>query len=262
MLRRCFVLLLAILLPLAVSADVILNSVQVTSASMPKEVGGGPYSWTFVGKANGATDGPGTSISTTSGTINVAIGDLIIAAVQWEDDSTAEITTGEFDDNNNQNDLTKDSEIHNSGNFMNMHLWTGVAGTANATASFTATIDTSVSYKKIVVFVYRPSGGTPAKDITGTPAAADDSNASQTSTTGSFSTASSTDVVCAFAGFYTSGSWSNQTINSVTADRTESPSGISGWCRENVTALSSVTASSLYSQTRYWVATAIAFKAE
>lgn len=257
------IILLVVMFVSQASAQAVISNAEISNAVFNAvSGGGGPYSWTFVGKANGSVDGSGTTISTTSATINIAVGDLIIAAVQWEDDSTAEITTGEFDDNNNQNELTKDSEIHNSGNFLNMHLWTGVATVANATASFTATIDTSVQFKKIVVFVYRPSGGTPVKDITGTPSAADDSNASQTALTGSFSTASSTDVVCAFAGFYTSGSWSNQTINSVTADRSESPNGISGWCRENVTALSSVTASSLYSQTRYWVATAIAFKAE
>lgn len=233
----------------------IANSVLGVSA-------GGPYSFTYVGSANGSDDASYTTVGTTSGTISVQSGDLIIAAVQWEDNATAEITTGSFDDNNNNNDLTKDSEVHNVSNYINMHIWTGVANTTNATASFDLTIDASVAFKKMVVIVYRPAGGTVTKDITGSPAAVDETNTSTRALTGTFSTASSSDVVCAFAGFYTTGTWSGHLINSVSPDRTQTPNGITGWCRDSVSALTNVTAQVDYSVARYWVTTAIAFKAQ
>lgn len=220
--------------------------------------GGGGGSFTFVGKANGADPDTDTTFSTTSGTISVLAGDLIIAAVQWEDNDTAELSS--IDDNNNNNALAKDSEVHNSGAQMNMHLWYGIADTTNATASFDFVVGTSVPFKKAVVFVYRPSGGTVAKDITGTPAAADDTNASSSVVTGTFSTTGSSDVVCAFAGFYTASTWSNEEINNVAADRIEDPEGIAGWCDDSSAALSSVTATADYGAARYWVATAIAFE--
>lgn len=222
--------------------------------------GGGTNTFTFVGTASGSDDASDTTVATTSGTISVQAGDLIIAAVQWEDNSTAEITTGGLDDNNGNNDLTKDTEVHNAGQEMNLHLWWGVANTTNATASFDAVIDTSVPFKKMVVVVYRPSGGTITKDISGTPSAVDDTNTSNVATTGTFSTTGTDNVVCAFAGFYTSGSWSVQQINGGTADHTVSPNGISGWCVDASAALSSVTASSTYTANRYWAATAISFK--
>lgn len=256
-----FRVLLFLLVASCASAQVVIGNAVIGSAGISNPTAGGPYSFTFVGSANGADDVSDTTVGTSSGTINIQSGDLIIAAVQWEDDSTAEITTGSFDDNNNNNDLTKDSEIHNTGSFMNMHIWWGIANTTNATASFDLVVDTAVPYKKMVVMVYRPSGGSVTKDITGTPAVADDTNASQTVVTGSFSTTGANNIVCAFAGFYTSGTWSSTNINSVAADRTQVPNGIAGWCRDNVSALSSVTASAFYSSVRYWVATAISFKA-
>lgn len=252
-------LLLILLVPLLCGWPVV-TTIGSRGGGVTAGGGGGTNTFTFVGSANGADDASDTTVGTTSGTISVQTGDLIIAAVQWEDNSTAEITTGSFDDNNNNNDLTKDSEIHNSGSEMNMHIWWGVANTTNATASFDLVVDTAVPYKKMVVVVYRPSGGTITKDISGTPAIANDTNASNSVVTGTFSTTGTDNVVCAFAGFYTSGTWSNQQINGGAADHTDSPNGISGWCVDASAALSSVTATATYSSIRYWVATAISFK--
>lgn len=220
--------------------------------------GGGGGAFTFVGKANGSVDGSGSTITSSSGTISVVAGDLIIAAVQWEDDSTAEVST--LNDNNNDNALAKDSEIHNIGQEINLHLWYGLADTTNAAATFDALINANVQFKKMIVMVYRPSGGTPAKDISGTPGATDDTNSSSSVVTGSFSTSGSSDVVCAFAGFYTGGSWSAHEIDGVGADRIEAPSGMSGWCDDDTAALSGATATASYSANRYWAATAIAFE--
>lgn len=224
--------------------------------------GGGPYTFTYVGGASGSEDNTSPqSVSTGTG-INVESGDLVIAWVQWEDSSTAEITTGAFDDQDGNNDLTKDSEIHNSGSQMNGHLWWGIANATRTGAVWTADIDTAVGFKKIVVTVYRKSGGTISKDISGTPAVANDTDSSSVITTGSFSTTGANNVVCGMGGFYTSGTWSSHTINAVADDRVLEPSGVSMWCRDNVSALSSVTASATYSAARYWVASAISFKAE
>lgn len=222
---------------------------------------GGGFTFSFVGSSDGASDSsPPATVTTSSGTISVQSGDLIIAAVQWEDNPTAEVSS--ILDNNGNNALTKDSEVHNSGSEMNFHLWWGIANTTNASATFTATVDADVAYKKMVVMVYRKSGGTISKDISGTPAIANDTNTSQTVVTGTFSTTGANNLVCAFAGFYTSGSWSNEQVNGVTADNVRNPSGIAGWCDNNTSALTNATASALYSQTRYWVATAISFKVE
>lgn len=220
---------------------------------------GGGGTFTFIGSASGAVDAAGTTIATTSGTLSVIAGDLIIVAVQWEDNSTAEVVT--LDDDGNHNPLAKDSEVHNAGQEINLHLWYAIADTTNGTASFDAVIDASVQYKKMVAFVYRPIGGTPSKDMTGTPGAVDDTNVSNAVTTGSFSTTGAADVVCAFAGFYTGGSWSSMQINGVTADHTQAGSGMAGWCDDSSAPLSGATATAIYDTTRYWAATAIAFEA-
>lgn len=223
--------------------------------------GGGPYSFTFVGSAHGSDDASNTTVTTTTGSIAVQSGDLIFAAVQWEDDATAEVT-GIVDDNSTNDLPTKYTEVHNTGGEMNLHVWWGIADTPRTVTSFSATIDTSLPYKKLTVLVYRPSGGTVSTDITGTPNAVDDTNLSQIATTGTFSVGGDDSVVCAVAGFYTSGSWVDPEIGGVAASRMTNNSGQSFWCLDNAGPLSSVTGESTYSSARYWVATAIAFKAE
>lgn len=223
--------------------------------------GGGPYSFTFVGSAYGAVDTSSATVATTTGSIAVQVGDLILAAVQWEDDSTAEVT-GIVDDNSTNDLPTKHSEVHNTGGEMNLHVWWGIADTARTVSDFEATIDTSLPYKKITVMVYRPSGGTVSTDISGTPANFDDTNTNQIPTSGTFSVAGNDSVVCGIAGIYTSGTWTGMEIGGVAADRSEDNSGQAVWCFDNAGPLTSVVAESTYSTVRYWVATAIAFKAE
>lgn len=226
-------------------------------------VGGGPYSFTFVGSAHGSNDSSSTTVTTTTGSIAIQSGDLIFAAVQWEDDATAEVT-GIVDDNSTNDLPNKYTEVHNTGGEMNLHVWWGIADTTRTATDFEATIDTSLPYKKITVMVYRPSGGTVSLDITGTPNAVDDTDASQVPLTGSFSVSGDDSVVCGIAGIYTSGTWSeaDTTIGGVGEDRITNNSGQAIWCLDNAGPLTSVTATTIYSVVRYWVATAVAFKAE
>lgn len=256
-------LLLALLLclPLAASADGYVDTLSYLASGGG---GGGSETFTFVGAMYGATDGSSTTVSAT-GSVSIISGDLIIVGAQWEDNASAEVTL--IQDDSNANGVgTKDSEIHNAGSFMNLHLWWGIAGTTRTATSFDIDIDTSVAFKKAVVMVYRPSGGTVSKDLTGTPGAADDTDTSDTPTTGSFSTTGSHNVVCGVAGIYTGGNWNDAApvINAVAADHTtgQSNSGMLMWCDDDSGALSGVTAQADYSADRVWVANAIAFKAE
>lgn len=255
-------LLVSLLMLLALPASAFrptLTAGGATAGTPPG--GGGPYSFTFVGSAHGSNDTSSTTVTTTTGSIAVQSGDLIIAAVQWEDDASAEVS-GIVDDNSTNDLPTKYTEVHNTSGYMNLHVWWGIADTPRTVTSFSATIDTSLPYKKLTVLVYRPSGGTVSTDITGTPNAVDDTNLSQIATTGTFSVGGDDSVVCAVAGFYTSGSWVDPEIGGVAASRMTNNSGQSFWCLDNAGPLSSVTGESTYSSARYWVATAIAFKAE
>lgn len=256
---RVLIAILALLLALPAAAfRPTLTAGGATSGTPP---GGGPYSFTFVGSAFGSNDSSSATVATTTGSIAVQVGDLILAAVQWEDDSTAEVT-GIVDDNSTNDLPTKHSEVHNTGGEMNLHVWWGIADTTRTVSDFEATIDTSLPYKKITVMVYRPSGGTVSTDISGTPSKEDSTESTVLTTTNSFSVAGNDSVVCGMAGIYTSGSWSNMEIDGVVADNSEANSGMAMWCLDNAGPLTSVIAEAEYTALRYWVTTAIAFKAE
>lgn len=232
----------------------------------PRTGGGGGGAFTFIDSASGANDGPGTTVATST-TLNVSAGDLLIAAVQWEDDGGATVTSLT---DGGSNALTFDTgdDVHSGSNEINLFPHYRLSASANASATFTATINptgSDVSYMKLVVLQFRPGGcpgscETVTKDISGTRENA--GTGSSTATTGSFSTTGTDVVACGLAGFYTSGTWVTPTINSVAADADESPSGISGWCRIVTSALSTVTGSHSYTFSNTWAATAIAFKAE
>lgn len=259
------VLLVALVLALAMPATAFRPTLTAGGATPGTPPGGGG-SFTFIDSASGTNDGPGTTVATST-TLNVAAGDLLIAAVQWEDDGGATVTS--FTDGGS-NALTFDTgdDVHSGSNEINLFPHYKISASANASATFTATIDptgTDVSYMKLVVLQFRPGGcpstcETVTKDISGTRENA--GTGSSTATTGSFSTTGTDVVACGLAGFYTSGTWVTPTINSVAADADESPSGISGWCRIVTSALSTVTGSHSYTFSNTWAATAIAFKAE
>lgn len=256
-------LALFLCLPLAVSADGYVDTLSYLASGGG---GGGGGAFTFIDSASGANDGPGTTV-VTSTTLNVGPGDLLIAAVQWEDDGGATVTSIT---DGGSNALTFDTgdDVHSGSNEINLFPHYKLSASTNASATFTATINptgSDVSYMKLVVLQFRPGGcpgscETVTKDISGTRENA--GTGSSTATTGSFSTTGSDVVACGLAGFYTSGTWVTPTIDSVGADADESPSGLSGWCRTVSSALSAVTGSNDYTFSNTWAATAIAFKSE
>lgn len=247
-------LLVAIVLALALPAGAFRPTLTAGGATAGVGGGGGGGPFTFIASASGSDDASDTDVATSS-TLNVASGDLLIAAVQWEDtDTTVTISDG-------TNSFTFDTgeDVHSASNEINLYPMYVLSASANATATFTATLGASRAYKKIAVMQYRPSGGTTSKDISGTR---ENNGSGSTITTGSFSTTGSDGVVCGTAGIYTSGTWVSPTINSVAADESVAPSGQTIWCRRVTASLSSVTASDSYTFSSFWAATAIAFKSE
>lgn len=219
--------------------------------------GGGGGAFTFVASATGSDDANDTNVSTSS-TLNVATGDLLIAYVTWEDGTTtvSSLTDG------GSNTFTFDTgdDVNDGPANVNVHPLYKLSATANATATFTATIGASRSFKRIVVFQYRPAGGeTVTKDISGTREA---SGTSTAMATGTFSTTGTDNVVCGGGAYYTTWTPSSPLVAGSAASQTAQISGAYGWCRIVTTALTTQTASVTSDQNREWAATAIAFKSQ
>lgn len=224
--------------------------------------GGGGGAFTFVASAGGSSDSSTTTVATSS-TLNVASGDLLIAAVTYEDgtfpgpDETVSITDG------GSNSFTFDAgdELYFPGSSsINLFLLYKTNATANATATFTATVSASRPFKRLIVMQYRPAGGeTASKDISGTR---ENSGTGTSITSGSFSTTGTDGVVCAADGVYTSGTNSSSTIGGVSADQTKQQDSAFMWCRIVTAALTTQTAATTYSGSNNWAASVIAFKAE
>lgn len=219
--------------------------------------GGGGGSFTFVASASGSSDGTTTTVATTGDPLNVATGDLLIALVTWEDGGAtiSSITDG------GSNTFTMDGEgFNDASTFINGEPGYRLAGVANASAEFTATLSASRGFKKLIVMQYRPaSGETVTKDISGTREA--DGNGSSV-TTGSFSTTGTDGVVCGLVGIYASGTHSSSTVGGVSASQTKQEGGGYVWCRITTAGLTTQTAATTYSASNFWAASVIAFKAE
>lgn len=220
--------------------------------------GGGGGAFTFVASASGAADSAGTTVSTSS-TLNVATGDLLIAVVTFEDDdstTTVSITDG------GSNSLTFDSgdDLRDGTFAINVHPLYRLSGVANATATFTATLSASRSWKRIVVMQYRPgSGETVTKDVSGTR---ENSGTGTSLASGSFSTTGTDGVVCGLSGIYTTPTFSSAAIGGVSADQTKQQGGAYAWCRIVTAGLTTQTATVTSSSSSIWAATVLAFKSE
>lgn len=220
--------------------------------------GGGGGSFTFIASASGFGDTPAATTVATSSTLNVASGDLLIALVTFEDgagDEVISITDG----GSNSFTFTTGDDVHASGNTANAYPLFLLSATANATATFTATLDQSRPYRRIDVMQYRPSGGTTSKDISGTREA---SGTGTSIASGTFSTTGTNGVACGMTAVYTSGTHSSQQVGGVAADNAVSQNGASIWCRILSAALTTQTATTTYSGSNDWAATAISFKSE
>lgn len=257
-------LVIALVLALAIPAVAFRPTITAGGATAGAGGGGGGGAFTFVASATGTADTPAASTIATESTLNVATNDLLVAWVTFEDGTgaeTVEITDG------GSNTFTFDAgdDVHGLGNTANGYPLYRLAGVANATATFTATIKESgspinKSYRRIVVHQYRPgSGETVTKDISGTREGNDEGTAIAT---GTFSTTGTDGVVCGGAAVYTSGTHSSQQVGGVAADNAAATNGASLWCRIVTAGLTTQTAVSTYSGSNYWAATAIAFKSE
>lgn len=225
--------------------------------------GGGGGAFTFIASANGADDTNDVDISTST-TLNVQAGDLLIGAVQWEDTDT---TVSSFTDGGstpNTLSFTTGDDVHSAGNEINLYPLVRTSAVTNSAATFTVTLGSARQFKKMVVLQFRPAGcpgacETVTRDVSGTREA---NGNSASILSGSFSTTGTDNVVCGIAGIYTGGVWSAQTLAGSASTDNASPSGITGWCRRVSSALSTQTASSTYSQTRFWAATVLSYKSE
>lgn len=217
----------------------------------------GPF--TFVASASGAADSSGTTVGTSSA-LNVAAGDLLVAVVTWEDGATtvSSVTDG------GPNALTQQAgdDIANSINEINVSPQYRLSGSANSSATFTATLAAARAFKKLVVMQYRPQAGeTVSRDISGTREAFSDADTTSI-VSGTFSTTGSDVVVCGLMGIYTSGTHSSSTIGGVAVDQSKQEGGSFAWCRILSAALTNQTANTTYSVARLWAATVLAFKSE
>lgn len=257
------VLTAAICLALAMPASAFRPTLTAGGATAaPGGGGGGGGAFTFVASASGSDDASDTDVSTSS-TLNIQAGDVIIAAVQWEDNGSA--TVSSFTDGTNALTFDTGDDVHSASNEINLFPYYKLVASENATAMFTATISTSVPFKKMVVLQFRPGGcpsscETVTKDISG--ARENNGTGSSTVSTGTFSTTGSDVVACGLGGMYTSGTWVSPVVAGSAATGVEDPSGIIGWCRIVTSPLSTQTASVSYTFSNTWAATAIAFKSE
>lgn len=224
--------------------------------------GGGGGAFTFVASASGADDSSSRTVSTSS-PLDVAAGDLLIGYVTWEDGVTtvSSLTDG------GSNSFTFDAgdDVNDGPANVNVHPLYKLSATANASATFTATLGTTAPadnrpFKRLIVFQYRPaSGETASKDISGTR---ESSGTSTAMATGTFSTTGSDNVVCGGGAYYTTWTPSSPLVAGSAASQTAQQSGAYVWCRIASAPISSQAASVTSNQNREWAATAIAFKAE
>ncbi len=219
--------------------------------------GGGGTEFTFVDSASGGVDAAGTTVST-SDPLVLAAGDLVVAMVSYEDGgaTTATVTDG------GSNSLTFDTgeDITNSGGEITVHPLYKTSASANATATFTATLGAAKAYSRIIVMQYRRAGTeTVSKDISGTR---EGQGNSLSLLSGSFSTTGSDNVVCALSAIYTSGTHSNSVVAGTTADHVHQQNGAYTWCRSFTSPLTTQTASSTYTANNHWVVTVLGFKSE
>lgn len=218
--------------------------------------GGDAGPFTFIASASGAADTSGTTVAT-SGSLNVATNDLLVAFVTYEE--LGSTTVGVQEQGGGSNVFTFDAgdDVETGSNEVSVFVGYRLAGVANAAATFEATLGSAAQYKRIIVFQYRPTSGTATKDITGTREAI---GSSQFPSSGTFSTTGTDGVVCAGAAMYTSGTYSLWEIDGVTADEAVQQNSAGMWCSVTTAALSGAVADAFYDFTSVWAATAIAFK--
>jgi hypothetical protein len=256
-------LLAALLLSASASAQVVVNSAVIADGVLAAAVGGDAGPFTFVASAVGEDDGPGTTtIVTTSNTLNVQTGDLLIAYVTHEDTGRTVSTLNDTGSNTFTCDAGE--EAASGSNQVRVQPCYRLAGVSNAAATFTATLTDVAPFKKLIVMQYRPAGcptscETVTKDVSGTR---ENTGTGQTFTTGTFSTTGTDGVVCAGAAAYGSGAHDTSVIDSVSADQTRQFGTNFVWCRIVSAGLSTVIGSTHYDSSIVWAATAIAFKAE
>lgn len=221
---------------------------------------GGPF--TFVASASGGSDPSGTTVSTSS-TLAVQNGDLLITLVSFEDGNGAETVSVTDNGNLNPHTITAGDAAYETTNLTSVYPFYRLSGVTNPTATFTASINAARAFKRIIVMQYRPpTGAVVSKDITGTRKATGTGNGTISNiTTGQFSTTGTHVVVCAMEAIYTGGTHSISQINQVAAEDTKQQNGAYQWCGRQTSPLVNAVATTQYSASRQWAATAIAFQA-
>lgn len=226
---------------------------------------GGGETFTFVGSFSGSDDASDPNVSAGPAGFNIQSGDLVLVAVTGEDNPTAQVAVS---DGTNTYTFTTGDDVHDPTNGVNLHplykINAAAVTTPTLTASFTSDGSTPVNvpFKKMTVVVFRPSGGTVTRDISGTRENSSGSDGS-TLTTGTFSTTGSSNVVCGLGGIYTSGSWTTPTtVAGVAAAHKSEPSGITIWCDIAEGPITTQTAVTNYTASRNWAATVLSFKVE
>ena len=211
----------------------------------------------FIAVAEGAVaKGSGTTLSTSS-TLNVLAGDLLVAAVHWEEGTggTIGVTDG------SSNVFTMTPEVNSSG-----QAWAAfgykISASANAAATFKFTNSSAAVYRHLYVYQFRPApGATVSLDPTTTnPAIGSGNSASPVG--GTITTKGTDTVVIGSVKSYSDTSHSAHKIGGVAADGSTSDGLWSSiWYRLLSSPMASGYAQATLSYATTWVCGTIGFKA-
>lgn len=175
---------------------------------------------TFVASAGNYNAGSGTSIATSS-TLDVAAGDVLLCHVGYESASTTcTVSDG------GSNSFEGGTEEQSGANTNFSRLFYLLAASANATATFAATLGGTRAYRSIIVLQFRPDSG----DAASVDQSAVLDNTTQSIASPAISTTGTDEVVVAAVKSYSTATFSAFQIGGVAADGSVvQPAGSGAW---------------------------------
>lgn len=208
--------------------------------------------FTYVGVASGYDYNSVTSVATSTGTLNVAAGDVLVCLGSWNDGTGG--TLGCSDGGSNT--FTVGAEQHEAGAgscFSAIGYILDAA--ANATATFTFVHSTAQTGNGIVVLQFRPdSGHVTSLDPTSSNPAWGSGASGGTLTSGALTTTGNDTIVVGLARNYEGGTWSSEAIGGTAATAVAATNNKQGaWYRILTEGISSGSATAAQSVSNYWV---------
>ena len=211
--------------------------------------------FTYIAQAKAYSTDVGTTLDC-SGALNVAAGDLLVAAVHW--DSTA--STPSIADTAAGNSMTMQPAIEGS-IYVDVAIGYKIAADANSTSTFRFTLSNEADTRGIVVFQFRPDAGETVTKDAGEAGSTADNNTPQT---GNISTTGDDEVVVGAIAAYSTTGWSEAEINDEAVDGEGGDDTGNYWMHLGYKVFtepkSDIHYQAVQSTTRLWAADIIAFK--